>query len=90
MENPSTVPLNTKLGVTEGISMALLHAPSDFDWAPPPGVRLDAPRSRSRRPVVLGVLHQAFNARASDRLARPLIVPAGRSGSRGPSALRVS
>lgn len=40
MESPTAVPLDVKLGVAEGSSLALLHAPPQFPWAPPPSVRV--------------------------------------------------
>jgi hypothetical protein len=76
MENPSNALLSTKLGVTEGISMALLHAPTAFHWSPPPGVRL-ARRARGRADVVLAFFtKRSMLERQIDSLAQ-LIVPAG-------------
>src|ERR1700722_13062525 len=75
MEN-RTVPLSTKLGVTEGISMALLHAPSEFHGPPPPGVRLTR-RARGQADVILAFFtSRAVLERQIDALAQ-LIVPAG-------------
>jgi hypothetical protein len=52
MERPTNVPLATKLGVTERTGVALLHAPTDFTWMPPAGVRMTR-RARGRVDVVL-------------------------------------
>jgi hypothetical protein len=35
MGNPTGVSLDVKLGVSEGSSLVLLHAPPKFGWAPP-------------------------------------------------------
>jgi hypothetical protein len=76
MENPSTVPLNTKLGVTEGVSVALLHAPSDFVWSPPPGVRLMR-QARGHPDVVLAFFtKRSMLERQIEALSR-LIFPDG-------------
>ncbi len=76
MEKPSRVPLDSKLGITEGISMALLHAPSDFEWSPPPGVRL-ARTARGRADLVLAFfVRRSLLERQIDSLAH-LIAPAG-------------
>jgi hypothetical protein len=76
MEKPSSVPLSTKLGIAEGISVALLHAPSDFQWAPPPGVRL-VRSARGRADLVLAFFtKRSMLERQIDSLAQ-LIVPAG-------------
>jgi hypothetical protein len=75
MEN-RTVPLSTKLGVTEGISMALLHAPAEFHWSPPPGLRLTR-RARGPADVILAFFtRRAVLERQIDALAQ-LIAPAG-------------
>jgi hypothetical protein len=52
MENPTAVPLDVKLGVTEGSSLALLHAPPEFQWSPSPSVRVTR-RARGQVDVVL-------------------------------------
>jgi hypothetical protein len=52
MENPTAVPLDVKLGVTEGSSLALLHAPPKFQWSPSSSVRVTR-RARGHVDVVL-------------------------------------
>ena len=74
MENPIGVPLTVKLGVTEGSSLALLHAPPEFRWSPPPGVRLTH-RARGHADVVLAFFtRRSMLERQIDALSR-LIVP---------------
>lgn len=46
------MPLSAKLGVTEGVGLALLHATADFIWTPPVGVRVTR-RARGHADVVL-------------------------------------
>jgi hypothetical protein len=76
MERSTAVPLGVKLGVTEGSSLALLHAPTEFLWSPPASVRVTR---RARGPVDLVV---AFFTKRSmlERQAAALsqlIVPGG-------------
>jgi hypothetical protein len=76
MENPTGAPLNVKLGVTEGSSLALLHAPTEFRWSPPQRVRLTH-RARGHTDVVLAFfVRRAMLERQIDALGR-LIVPDG-------------
>jgi hypothetical protein len=76
VEEPSHVPLSTKLGVTEGSTMALLHAPRDFAWTPPAGVRITR-RARSHADVVLAFFtKRSMLEREIDALSR-LVFPAG-------------
>jgi len=76
MESRSGVSLSTKLGVSQGISMALLHAPDDFAWSPPLGVRLTR-RARGHADVVLAFFtKRSMLERQIDALGR-LIVPDG-------------
>lgn len=53
MERPTGVPLATKLGIAEGAIVALLHAPKDFEWMLPSGVRITRRRTAGHTDVVL-------------------------------------
>jgi hypothetical protein len=76
MGTPVDVSLSTKLGVVEGSSVALLHAPVEFSWTPPPGVQLWR-RARGHADVALAFFtRRRALERQIDALSQ-LIVPHG-------------
>jgi hypothetical protein len=60
VETPSRASLSTKLGVRNGSSLMLLHAPADLEWEIDPSVTIKRTR-RGRADVVL-----AFYTAATD------------------------
>jgi hypothetical protein len=53
MERPINVSLATKLGISEGAVVALVHAPKEFEWTLPAGVRVARRRPPDHSDVVL-------------------------------------
>jgi hypothetical protein len=76
MERSTTVSLTVKLGVTEGSSLALLHAPAQLSWSPPASVRVTR-RARGSVDVVVAFYTTCTAlAREVETLVH-LITPAG-------------
>jgi hypothetical protein len=76
MESPTGVPLDVKLGVVEGSSLALLHEPPSLAWTPRPGVCVTR-RARGHADVVVAFFTRRSKLEGQiDALGR-LIAPDG-------------
>ena len=76
MGNPTGVSLDVKLGVSEGSSLALLHAPPEFGWSAPSSVRLSR-RARGHHDVVIAFFtRRSMLERQIEKLGQ-LVLPDG-------------
>lgn len=76
MERPSTAPLSTKLGVANGSSLMLLHAPTSLKWAIDPTVSVKRARRGNADVIVAFYTTTLLLSREMEPLSR-LVFPSG-------------
>jgi hypothetical protein len=76
VETPSTAPLSTKLGVKNGSSLILLHAPTSLEWQVDPSVNVKRTRRGNADVVVAFYIKKSVLSREVEALSE-LIFPSG-------------